>query len=587
MDLKRYHPDIARIAETPCEYPENQFSGTGIVVCAGGRTYFTCAWVLVNLLRRLGCRLPIEVWYRGRHEMSDVMRLMLESVTNVYCMNAADQGDGRRLDGWEVKPYAITHSRFEEVLFLDCDNVPTRDPSGLFEEDVYRSFGAVFWPDRWMGKGDLDSLRTIWPQAWEACDVAQRDEPEFESGQMVIHKRRCWRALQLTMFLNKHSDFFYHWLLGDKDTFHMAWRRIRQPYGMPMFRPEQDSDDGPVLYQHDFQGRRFFQHRNQDKWNYDGGNIRIPGFKHEEACLKFVRCLQKRWDGVVRRYPDDYSDIEREAIQRIDDRRLFRYAGNGKGLRLIEMKPNFEIGLGKGQWETAWDVEQRGRGVSLTLHNHMRKMCILDQSGEATWQGRCLHFEKAPITVEPITRLPVKQRAVAEEIGTLLGRPAGASENEIERITATGPFLYRRVGHDRRPMEFLSDHTIARGAGGLERWWFLNTTAMPLELQVWGESGLTCSLVQHADGAWRGRWLLHERMPVELIPGPHALGVGGAARCEATSDEAREALGAAYHGSALSEAPGGASASYYGSTSSLLHDSLDGSRYYGSSSGPA
>ena len=93
---------------------------------------------------------------------------------------------------------------------------------------------------------------------------------------MVIDKRRCWRALQLTMFFNKHSSFFYRWLLGDKDTFHMAWRRVGQPYGMPMFHPEQDSENGPVLYQHDFQGRRFLQHRNQDKWDYDGGNIRIP-----------------------------------------------------------------------------------------------------------------------------------------------------------------------------------------------------------------------------------------------------------------------------------------------------------------------
>ena len=79
MDLKCFHPDIERIADGPCAYPEGRFSGAGIVMCAGGRTYFTCAWVLVNLLRRLGCRLPIEVWYRGRHEMSDVMRRLLES----------------------------------------------------------------------------------------------------------------------------------------------------------------------------------------------------------------------------------------------------------------------------------------------------------------------------------------------------------------------------------------------------------------------------------------------------------------------------------------------------------------------------
>jgi len=585
MNLKRYHHDIARIAESPCEYPENQFSGVGIVICAGGRKYFTCAWVLVNLLRRLGCRLPIEVWYRNPREMNDGMRQTLESVTDVYCVNAAAQGDRRRLDGWEVKPYAIAHSRFEEVLFLDCDNVPTRDPSSLFEEDEYRRFGAVFWPDRWMGQGDPDSCRTIWPQAWEACDVAQRDEPEFESGQMVINKARCWRALQLTMFFNKHSSFFYRWLLGDKDTFHMAWRRVGQPYGMPMFHPEQDSENGPVLYQHDFQGRRFLQHRNQDKWDYDGGNIRISAFEHEDACLEFLHCLRQRWDGVVRRYPDDYTDIEQEAVRLITQQRLFQYDSGGEGLRLIEMKPNFKVGLGGNQWESAWDIEQRGASVSLTLHNGNRKMCILDQKGEATWHGRCLHFEKSPVKVEPITQLPSKQRTIAEEIKTLLGRSATTGGGEIKRVASAGPFLYRRVGHDRRAMELSSDHTIVRGAGGLERWWFLDTSAAPCELQVWGEAGLTCGLVQHADGVWRGNWRMHEKMPVELIPGPQALGGAGLAGEGAVLSEGSDPSAEPYYGSSPAAVIESPVASYYGGVSNLLNDSSSAPSYYGSSSG--
>ncbi len=42
-------------------YPAT-FSGRGIAICAGGRRYNTCAWVLVRLLRSLKCELPIEVW---------------------------------------------------------------------------------------------------------------------------------------------------------------------------------------------------------------------------------------------------------------------------------------------------------------------------------------------------------------------------------------------------------------------------------------------------------------------------------------------------------------------------------------------
>ena len=41
-------------------------------------------------------------------------------------------------------------SSFEEVLYLDSDNVPLRDPAHLFESELYSGKdkpGVVFWPD--------------------------------------------------------------------------------------------------------------------------------------------------------------------------------------------------------------------------------------------------------------------------------------------------------------------------------------------------------------------------------------------------------------------------------------------------------
>src|SRR5206468_3920334 len=42
--------------------------GRGIVICGGGMKYFTNAWVCIKMLRRLGCRLPIQFWFLGRGE---------------------------------------------------------------------------------------------------------------------------------------------------------------------------------------------------------------------------------------------------------------------------------------------------------------------------------------------------------------------------------------------------------------------------------------------------------------------------------------------------------------------------------------
>jgi len=42
-----------RFLETVPSYP-NEFDGRGIVTCAGGVKYNTCAWVLIKMLRHLG-----------------------------------------------------------------------------------------------------------------------------------------------------------------------------------------------------------------------------------------------------------------------------------------------------------------------------------------------------------------------------------------------------------------------------------------------------------------------------------------------------------------------------------------------------
>ena len=58
-------------------YPAERFEGRGIVICGGGAKYFPCVYVLVRLLRHLGCQLPIEVWHLGAKEMTGAMRGLL------------------------------------------------------------------------------------------------------------------------------------------------------------------------------------------------------------------------------------------------------------------------------------------------------------------------------------------------------------------------------------------------------------------------------------------------------------------------------------------------------------------------------
>lgn len=275
--------------------PALQFSGKGIVICAGGVRYFTCVWVCIHRLRQSGCQLPIEVWHLGSSEMTLRMVELLESL-GVTCVDASlvcKSHPCRRLNGWELKAYALVHSAFEEVLFLDADNVVVKNPEFLFETEEYISTGAIFWPDY----GHFENTA----KAWTLLGLTQPSHPEFESGQMLINKTRCWRPLRLALWFNEHSDFFYHLLHGDKETFHLAWRKLGYPFH---FIQTPIHTVGWTMCQHDTKGERLFQHRNTDKWSLHATNPRIEDFWFEDECRNHLTELQRVWDGnTPRRRP--------------------------------------------------------------------------------------------------------------------------------------------------------------------------------------------------------------------------------------------------------------------------------------------
>ena len=46
-----------------------------------------------------------------------------------------------------LSPLAVMLSDFEQVLSLDADCYPARDPTFLFDWAGYRERGSIFWPD--------------------------------------------------------------------------------------------------------------------------------------------------------------------------------------------------------------------------------------------------------------------------------------------------------------------------------------------------------------------------------------------------------------------------------------------------------
>jgi hypothetical protein len=375
-------------------YPSDRFGGRGIVICAGGPRFFTCAWVCIGILRRvLKCTLPIEVWYLGSDEMGAPMRGLLEELEAqpVDAMMVAKRHSVAVFGGWELKVFALRNSRFREILLLDADNVPVADPTFLFDSHEYQDSGTLFWPD-------VIRLTRQNP-IWSVCGVAFRDQASIESGQVLIDKARCWRALALANWMNQRSEFFYQYLHGDKDTFLFAWLMLGAPYHLIGHLPRrlpstlcQRAPDGSVL----------FQHRNEKKWLLVGVNPRIDGFRHEEECFALLDELRRKWDGRVFNppgRPEAALDAERLLIAQ----RRFRLTRVSDSTQPVELLADHRIRAEPASCGFYWYIEVSGDELRLAFEGNGRQTCRLEPSDSGIWRGTQLVEPGLAIELEPVT----------------------------------------------------------------------------------------------------------------------------------------------------------------------------------------
>jgi len=316
--------------------------GRGIVICAGGARLLTGAWVTLALLRRtLGCTLPVEVWHLGPRELGPHEAALFAELGDVAIVDAQEvrrEHPARTLGGWELKPYAVAHSRFAEVLLLDADNVPVRDPAFLFELPAYREAGALFWPD-------VERLEEGNP-AWEQAGVPYRNEPAWETGQLVVDRARQAEALERTLAMNMESERWYPHTKGDKDTWHLAWRALGAPVAMTRYPPRGVASG---LIQRDLEGAPLFQHRTLAKWVLHGENLVDPDFRLHDECVAHLADLRGRWTGRVEPATPDVGGPAAT--------RWFAFERAGHPRRELELLPAGRVGVGRTERELRWRVD--------------------------------------------------------------------------------------------------------------------------------------------------------------------------------------------------------------------------------------
>jgi hypothetical protein len=106
--------------------------------------------------------------------------------------------------GWEGKTYAVMHSGFQRVLFLDADAYLVSDPTPLFA--LLDDHRYVYWADH--GPGN-------------ACAPIPNELPNHQNGgEYLVNLATYWREMQAARFLDNQSAIFYRAgnAIGDECT---------------------------------------------------------------------------------------------------------------------------------------------------------------------------------------------------------------------------------------------------------------------------------------------------------------------------------------------------------------------------------
>lgn len=305
--------DFIRSGLLPYEKYQDRFQGRGIVIVAGNHSTLKRVHVLLKALKRLGSKLPVEIHF-WKEEMNDEKRQALLAISpDIHFNDLSDPSNILRTEwafngNFQFKTAALINSRFAEPLLLDSDNIPVIDPECLWESATYKEYGTIFWPD----------IARTWPQnpMWAITNTPCRmDEYEQESGQLLVDKRRFFHHLQLAAWFNQQLDYYYEFLLGDKDMFRFSWHALKTKYGYPRrwlssvgtVSPDADADNEGGFYC----GHSFAQHHPDD-----GRVAFMHGGLLKTMAREVMRWHRRDRGGIFQAYksgahPEDMNATER------------------------------------------------------------------------------------------------------------------------------------------------------------------------------------------------------------------------------------------------------------------------------------
>jgi len=125
---------------------------------------------------------------------------------------------------FQYKVFAMLFSSFENIFFLDADNIAVLNPDDLFTSAPFIEHGMVLWKDFW-----IETISPIYFNIISKTIPPNLTHMSCEAGQLILSKDKHAKTLLLATYYNVYGPGHYYRLFsqnnhgeGDKETFYMA-----------------------------------------------------------------------------------------------------------------------------------------------------------------------------------------------------------------------------------------------------------------------------------------------------------------------------------------------------------------------------
>ena len=318
------------------------YEGRGIVTVAGGQ-YFPPALVTLRMLRKTGSNLPVQVYLQSQSEYEPEICESILPALNAECFvieSYLRKKSPVKITHYQLKVMAILFSSFKEVVFLDADCIPLRDPQELLDSEPYKTKGLVTWPDYWINTEDAIFYKIAGMSTFPPGMPAR----SRESGQLLVNKDPHLTTLILAAYYNVYGPDYYYAIfsqgvsgMGDKETFLEAavvlglpYYAVKQRVGtLGYFQSNKEFKGGGMIQYHagdDFaphnstkKPRPFFLHANVPKMNLghllDQPHLFDPTIKLKNDELpKPIRIWGSKEDNVKSLTRDIEKEVWKELV---------------------------------------------------------------------------------------------------------------------------------------------------------------------------------------------------------------------------------------------------------------------------------